>query len=67
MTDDWDRRTLICILNKYYCPDIISTPRYKFSGSGIYYAPDDGDVSNFMFKNDLVDFVLYSMSNTWST
>ena len=46
VTDGWDRRTLVCILNKYYCPDIISTPRYKFSGSGIYYAPDDGDVSD---------------------
>ena len=58
MTDDWDRRTLLCLLSKYYCPDIISTPRYKFSGSGIYYAPDDGDVSYFELKIILVDFYM---------
>lgn len=48
MTDDWDRRTLVCILNKYYCSEIISTPKYPFSGSGIYYSPDDGDVSCYL-------------------
>ena len=45
VTDDWDRRTLTCILNKFYCKGIIEQEKYQFSESGIYYAPPDGDVS----------------------
>lgn len=46
VTDDWDRRTLTCILNKFYCKGIIDEDKYQFSESGIYYAPPDGDVSS---------------------
>lgn len=45
VTDDWDRRTLNTILNKFYCNDIISVLNYKFSNSGTYHCPPDTDVS----------------------
>lgn len=44
MTDDWDRRTLLTILRKFYCAYIIDDNEYKFSVSGTYYAPSDGEV-----------------------
>ena len=45
VTDDWDRRTLVCILDKFYCRDILNRDKYVFSSSGTYYCPDNGDVS----------------------
>ncbi|XP_078701931.1 dynein axonemal heavy chain 7-like isoform X3 [Branchiostoma floridae x Branchiostoma belcheri] len=42
VTDDRDRRTLNTILNKFYCPEICQDG-YKFSPSGQYYAPDEGE------------------------
>lgn len=38
VTDDLDRLLLLCILRKYYTPDILEEG-YRFSESGIYYAP----------------------------
>ena len=38
VTDYNDRRTIIYILSDYYCPEILNED-YKFSTSGIYYAP----------------------------
>jgi len=38
VTDDLDRTLLLSILNKYYTPDILEDG-YRFSESGIYYAP----------------------------
>lgn len=42
VTDDWDRRCIMNILNDYYNPKVI-TSAYKFSESGIYHQlqPDD--------------------------
>nr|KAJ3422838.1 Dynein heavy chain 6, axonemal [Polyrhizophydium stewartii] len=46
VTDDWDRRTLKSILSRFYTPQILEDA-YKFSPSGIYYAPADGEISYF--------------------
>ena len=46
VTDDWDRRCLISLLKKYYSPDILEDG-YKFSESGIYYAPEYGPLDSY--------------------
>lgn len=45
VTDDWDRRTLISILSIYMVPGVL-TDDYKFSKSGIYFAPPEGDMAS---------------------
>ncbi|XP_061175178.1 dynein axonemal heavy chain 3-like [Saccostrea echinata] len=42
VTDDKDRRLLMSILSIFYTEQIITNPDYKFSPSGIYYAPEEG-------------------------
>ena len=44
--DDWDRRTLVCILNKFYTPEVLSVDKYKYSDSGVFFCPPVGDVSH---------------------
>lgn len=44
VTDDWDRRTLRTILEKFYCKKMIEHDRYYFDESSIYFAPDEGNV-----------------------
>ena len=39
VTDDKDLRTIDVILRDYYRPEIVDDPAYKFSPSGVYYAP----------------------------
>ncbi|KAK4874901.1 hypothetical protein RN001_014261 [Aquatica leii] len=41
VTDDKDRRLLNSLLSIFYCQEIITTPGYNFSPSGIYYVPTD--------------------------
>jgi len=41
VTDDNDRRCLMSTLNKYCCMDSLRDD-YKYSPSGMYYAPADG-------------------------
>ena len=48
MTDDWDRRCLHSILDKFYCKPICENEDYKFDDSGDYFAPTDGEVGLFV-------------------
>ena len=43
VTDDLDRRCLITILEKYCSVDCLKDT-YKFSATGTYYAPADGNI-----------------------
>ena len=36
MTDDWDRRCIMNVLNDFYCTEVLSD-EHKFSESGIYH------------------------------
>ncbi|KAJ3302063.1 Dynein heavy chain 7, axonemal [Kappamyces sp. JEL0829] len=48
VTDDWDRRTLMSLLSNFYTPAIVEEPNYKFSPSGIYYAPSKGKYEQYV-------------------
>jgi dynein heavy chain, axonemal len=45
-TDDKDRRCLVNIISDFYNPNILDDD-YKFSSSGIYYAPPEGDLNSY--------------------
>lgn len=46
VTDDWDRRCLMTILERFYNPKILDEG-YKFSSSGKYFAPESGSFSHY--------------------
>uniref|UniRef100_A0A8C0ZKM8 Dynein axonemal heavy chain 12 n=1 Tax=Cyanistes caeruleus TaxID=156563 RepID=A0A8C0ZKM8_CYACU len=48
VTDDWDRRLLLTMLDDFYNPDIIENPRYTFSPSGNYHAPPKGTYEEYI-------------------
>ncbi|KAH9276392.1 hypothetical protein BASA83_001085 [Batrachochytrium salamandrivorans] len=48
VTDDWDRRTLINLLTTFYCPAIVEDSAYRFSPSGVYYAPSKGKYESYL-------------------
>ncbi|XP_074648811.1 dynein axonemal heavy chain 3-like [Tubulanus polymorphus] len=48
VTDDKDRRLLISLLLIFYNTDIIDNDDYKFSMSGVYYAPKHGPYQNYI-------------------
>ncbi|ESN90843.1 hypothetical protein HELRODRAFT_194633 [Helobdella robusta] len=47
VTDQWDQRCLRTILKKFFNADVIADG-YKYSESGIYYAPSQGGLSEFL-------------------
>ncbi len=47
VTDDLDRRCLNTILAKYFSPDILQEG-YKFSPSGLYFAPPTGPLTSYI-------------------
>ena len=47
VTDDLDRRCLMTILGVYYNPEILGD-EYRFSPSGTYYAPPEGDLASMI-------------------
>lgn len=46
VTDDQDRRCLLAILKQFYTDKILND-KYKFSKSGIYYAPTHGQLQTY--------------------
>jgi dynein heavy chain len=48
VTDDWDRRTLMNILSNFLCSSVLDDPNYKFSPSGIYFAPSEGKYDGYL-------------------
>lgn len=55
VTDDWDRRCLMSILSIYMVPSILSDD-YKFSSSGLYFAPHEGSLDSvFTYFDSLPD------------
>jgi dynein heavy chain len=47
VTDDWDRRCLLTILQKYYSSDILDDS-YKFNEDGTYFAPASGTHQQYL-------------------
>jgi dynein heavy chain len=48
VTDDKDRRLMSVILGDIYCSDTYEDEKYKFSPSGIYYAPKHCDFDGYL-------------------
>ena len=48
VTDDWDRRCLMNILSSFYTPDVVADATYKFSNSGVYYAPPKAEYDRYV-------------------
>ena len=46
VTDDWDRRCLMSVLNNYLIPSVIKDD-YKLSLSGLYFVPPVGPLQSF--------------------
>jgi dynein heavy chain len=47
VTDTHDRRLISFIITDFYCSDILQDS-YKYSESGIYYSPKQGDLSSYI-------------------
>ncbi|XP_055958183.1 dynein axonemal heavy chain 3 [Patella vulgata] len=48
VTDDYDRRLIMSILDIFYCENIIDDDTYKFSSSGSYFAPVKGTYQQYL-------------------
>eukprot|EP00698_Gefionella_okellyi_P007650 TRINITY_DN186_c0_g3_i1.p1 TRINITY_DN186_c0_g3~~TRINITY_DN186_c0_g3_i1.p1 ORF type:complete len:2618 (+),score=811.11 TRINITY_DN186_c0_g3_i1:164-8017(+) len=46
VTDDWDRRTLMTIIDEFLCPEVL-TDEYTFSPSGIYKSVPAGGLKDY--------------------
>jgi len=47
ITDDKDRRLMMTLMNKVYCPAVLQE-RFMLSESGIYYVPADGPLESYI-------------------
>jgi len=56
VTDDWDRRCLRSLLRTYNNPDVLEDG-YKFSDSGIYYAPTNGPIEDYRLYIDQLPII----------
>ncbi|GIL57585.1 hypothetical protein Vafri_12790 [Volvox africanus] len=57
VTDDKDRLLLNTVLERCYCPEIISNENYKLSSSGLYYAPPEGDRASYLAYIDTLPII----------
>ena len=48
VTDDWDRRSLKSLLERFYCNEIVEDDNYRFDETGVYFAPPDGDYESYL-------------------
>jgi len=48
VTDDQDRRLILSILQIFYCDEVINDDGYRFSSSGMYYAPSKGSYDSYV-------------------
>ncbi|KAG1667277.1 hypothetical protein FOA52_012566 [Chlamydomonas sp. UWO 241] len=48
VTDAHDRRTLMSILQVFYCDPAVSSNAYRYSPSGLYFAPPDGTYDSYL-------------------
>ncbi|XP_067140193.1 dynein axonemal heavy chain 7 isoform X4 [Centruroides vittatus] len=48
VTDDWDRRTLKTLLNKFFRPEIVTQDIYYFDPSKVYCLPQEGIYQNYI-------------------
>ncbi|RUS89800.1 hypothetical protein EGW08_002412, partial [Elysia chlorotica] len=48
VTDDKDRRLLTSLLSIVYCEDIVYNDDYRFSPSGLYFAPPEGAYQSYI-------------------
>lgn len=48
VTDDWDRRTLLTTLEKFYTPNLVDDEKYLFDDSGFYYSPAEKEYENYI-------------------
>lgn len=55
VTDEWDRRTLMTLLRKFYCQDIIDQEDYYFGETDVYKAPEGGEVNIYISTNMLLN------------
>ena len=59
VTDDWDRRNLMCMLRGYFCPGVLEEGYLFANDSTLYFAPPDGELQSY---RDYVDALPYSDS-----
>ncbi|PVD24892.1 hypothetical protein C0Q70_15382 [Pomacea canaliculata] len=48
VTDDWDRRLILSLLHVFYCLETITDDGYRFSASGLYFAPPQGSYDSYV-------------------
>lgn len=48
MTDEWDRRTLNTILERFYREEVVLHEKYMFDPSELYYVPPVSEYSLFL-------------------
>uniref|UniRef100_A0A6P7FSH9 Dynein heavy chain 7, axonemal isoform X1 n=1 Tax=Diabrotica virgifera virgifera TaxID=50390 RepID=A0A6P7FSH9_DIAVI len=48
VTDDWDRRTLSTILQKFYSKEVVQNENYPLDPTGKYYVPEKSEYDHFL-------------------